>query len=233
VTLWTDPSRCHGTLHDIQRDLYLVDQRIAQVQVPTEVAQKPRGIKIHLNNWKGSKRLWCWSGTHQLMLDIQDMWLSIRSVSWTVKTFAMVWRLWMAVLLQLSSQECQNLLRLWPLSNWGHAVVTMKAKDVEVNQTYILLVHICICMDVLDLPNVWIHEPVGFAVKHEGTFGIIMVTVNMFLHCDYQQFSLLSNQVGEGPLPQCTGHMLLLEMYLMLTHTIVIVFLGCVWWPHA
>jgi len=30
--------------------------------------------------------------------------------------------------------------------------------------------------NVLDLPNVWIHEPVGFAVKHEGTFGVIMVT---------------------------------------------------------
>lgn len=54
LSLWTDTARCRGTLHDIERDLYLVDQRIGQVQFPTEMPQKPRGLKDHLSNWKGA-----------------------------------------------------------------------------------------------------------------------------------------------------------------------------------
>ncbi len=50
LSLWTDPARCRGTLHDIERDLPLIDQRINQVHVPTEMPRKPRGIKDHLNN---------------------------------------------------------------------------------------------------------------------------------------------------------------------------------------
>ena len=53
LSLWTDTARCRGTLHDIERDLHLVDQRIGQIEVPTEVPRKPRGLKDHLNNWKG------------------------------------------------------------------------------------------------------------------------------------------------------------------------------------
>ena len=57
-------------------------------------------------------------------------------------------------------------------------MVTMEAEGVEVYRTYILLVrnyYIYKCFDV------WLHEPVGFAVKHEA-FGVIIVTVNIFLH---------------------------------------------------
>ena len=53
LSLWTDTARCRGTLHDIERDLHLVDQRIGQIEVPTEVPRKPRGLQDHLNNWKG------------------------------------------------------------------------------------------------------------------------------------------------------------------------------------
>ena len=28
--------------------------------------------------------------------------------------------------------------------------------------------------------DIWLQEPVWFAVRHEGTFGVIMVTINMF-----------------------------------------------------
>ena len=53
LSLWTEPARCRGTLHDIEPHLHLIDQRIAQIQVPTEILRKPRAIKEHLKDWKG------------------------------------------------------------------------------------------------------------------------------------------------------------------------------------
>ena len=53
LSLWTDPAKSRGTLHDIEPDLPLIDQRIAQIQVPTEMPRKPRSIKEHLGDWKG------------------------------------------------------------------------------------------------------------------------------------------------------------------------------------
>ena len=55
LSLWTDPARSRGTLHDIEPDLHLIDQRIAQIQVPTEIPRKPKGIKELLKTWKGTQ----------------------------------------------------------------------------------------------------------------------------------------------------------------------------------
>ena len=53
LSLWTDHTRSRGTLHDLEPHLHLIDDRIAQIQVPTEIPRKPRGIQEHLKKWKG------------------------------------------------------------------------------------------------------------------------------------------------------------------------------------
>ena len=53
LSLWTDHTRPRGTLHDLEPHLHLIDDRIAQIQVPTEIPRKPRGIQEHLKKWKG------------------------------------------------------------------------------------------------------------------------------------------------------------------------------------
>lgn len=70
LSLWTDTARCRGTLHDIERDLYLVDQSIGQVQFPTEMPRKPRGLKDHLSNWKGALYTSCLLAIHSQKLQM-------------------------------------------------------------------------------------------------------------------------------------------------------------------
>ena len=53
LSLWTVPAKSRGTLHDIQPDLQLIDKRIAQIQVPTEMGRRPRSIIDYLGDWKG------------------------------------------------------------------------------------------------------------------------------------------------------------------------------------
>ena len=51
LSLWTDHTRSRGTLHDLEPHLHLIDDRIAQIQVPTGIKRKPRGIE-DLKKWK-------------------------------------------------------------------------------------------------------------------------------------------------------------------------------------
>ena len=53
LLLWIDPAKSRGTLHDIEPDLHLIDQCIAQIRVPTEMPRRPRSTKEHLGDWKG------------------------------------------------------------------------------------------------------------------------------------------------------------------------------------
>ena len=50
--LWTDTSRCRGTLHNLHADVALLDRRIKDIEVPSEIHRKPRGIS-DLKQWKG------------------------------------------------------------------------------------------------------------------------------------------------------------------------------------
>lgn len=59
LSLWTDATKSRGTLHDIQPDILLLDKRISEIQVPTEMTRKPRTIKDHLSDWKGMYSEYC------------------------------------------------------------------------------------------------------------------------------------------------------------------------------
>ena len=54
LSLWTDPSRCRGTLHDLLPDILLLQERFKLIELPTEIRRKPRSIS-DLKHWKGKK----------------------------------------------------------------------------------------------------------------------------------------------------------------------------------
>ena len=51
IALWTE--KCHGSVYDIHNQIPLLDKRIAQVQVPSEIRHKPRRI-TDVKHWKGA-----------------------------------------------------------------------------------------------------------------------------------------------------------------------------------
>ena len=44
LNLWTDTARCRSTNHNLHADVKILDERIAQITVPSEIRRKPRGI---------------------------------------------------------------------------------------------------------------------------------------------------------------------------------------------
>lgn len=52
LQLWTSPTHCINTNHDLRADIPLLDERISKIAVPCEVRRKPRGIS-DVKHWKG------------------------------------------------------------------------------------------------------------------------------------------------------------------------------------
>lgn len=57
LNLWTDTARCRGTGHDLHADITLLDERIHQIAVPSEIRHKPRGIS-DMKHWKGTASIY-------------------------------------------------------------------------------------------------------------------------------------------------------------------------------
>lgn len=53
LSLWTDTSRCRGRVHDLHTHIHLLDERIHQVEVPSDICRKPRGVSEQ-KHWKGT-----------------------------------------------------------------------------------------------------------------------------------------------------------------------------------
>ena len=53
INLWTAPSKCRGTDHDLHSVVDLLDERIQQMKIPSEIRRSPRGIK-DVKHWKGT-----------------------------------------------------------------------------------------------------------------------------------------------------------------------------------
>lgn len=51
--LWTDPTRCRDTCHDLRRDIPQLNKLLSQVQVPSSIRRNPRAI-TDLKHWKGN-----------------------------------------------------------------------------------------------------------------------------------------------------------------------------------
>jgi hypothetical protein len=52
LNLWTDTARCRSTNHNLHADVKILDERIAQITVPSEILHKPREIS-DMKHWKG------------------------------------------------------------------------------------------------------------------------------------------------------------------------------------
>lgn len=52
INLWITPSKCRGTDHDLHSVVELIDDRIKQIKIPSEIHRLPRGIK-EVKHWKG------------------------------------------------------------------------------------------------------------------------------------------------------------------------------------
>ncbi len=53
LNLWMNPTRCNGTSHNLHGDIVWIDHcLINNVQVPSLIRRKPRGISV-MKHWKG------------------------------------------------------------------------------------------------------------------------------------------------------------------------------------
>lgn len=52
MKLWFDPSRCRSTLHDLHRDVPMLNNHLSNVKVPSLIRRKPRGLD-EIKHWKG------------------------------------------------------------------------------------------------------------------------------------------------------------------------------------
>lgn len=57
LNLWMDTARCHGTGHDLHADITLLDERIHQIAVPSEIRRKPRKTS-DMKHWKGTASIY-------------------------------------------------------------------------------------------------------------------------------------------------------------------------------
>ena len=66
LKLWTDRTRSCNTIHDMRADIPVIDERMKQITVPTEIRRKPRGV-ADVKHWKGTHTCIC---TCMISMDI-------------------------------------------------------------------------------------------------------------------------------------------------------------------
>lgn len=52
LSMWMSEAWVHGNFHDLHVNMSVVEERIGQIEVPSEVHRKPRGIS-EIKHWKG------------------------------------------------------------------------------------------------------------------------------------------------------------------------------------
>lgn len=53
LKLWLDKTRNRHTIHDLHTDIPVIDERMKQISVPSEIRRKPRGV-ADVKHWKGT-----------------------------------------------------------------------------------------------------------------------------------------------------------------------------------
>lgn len=53
LTMWMSDARSHGSFSNLHVNMSVVEERIKQIEVPSEITCKPRGIS-KLKHWKGA-----------------------------------------------------------------------------------------------------------------------------------------------------------------------------------
>ena len=53
LTMWMSDARSHGSFSNLHDNVSVVEERIRQIEVPSEMRRKPRRI-TELKHWKGA-----------------------------------------------------------------------------------------------------------------------------------------------------------------------------------
>ena len=55
LNLWLDSSKCRGTDHDLRNAECIIDDRIKNIQIPSEINHVLRGVR-EMKHWKGTTK---------------------------------------------------------------------------------------------------------------------------------------------------------------------------------